>query len=146
MFRRDHRLEFAWPIPVVLCGLVFGSATFAQEPGAESVELSVTDQTTVSGSSSSESSADTQITDRESKENLRKSVMTGLLVLSLICIVFLVLIILVALWARRIRMMTQKPLPDQHVDDPLWYLRKGKPAESSAVADMTDRGLPDDES
>ena len=72
------------------------------------------------------------------RESARKSAMAGLLVLSLICIVFLVLIILVALWARRIRMLTREPLPEQHPGDPLWYLRKGKGSDSSDVAELTD--------
>lgn len=85
-------------------------------------------------------------TDRdEKKEQLRKSAIAGLLVLSLICIVFLLLIILVALWARRIRMMTRQPLPAQNPDDPLWYLRKGKPRDSSGAAEFTDdRSSPDE--
>ena len=72
------------------------------------------------------------------RESARKSAIAGLLVLSLICIVFLVLIILVALWARRIRMLTREPLPEQHPGDPLWYLRKGKGSDSSDVAELTD--------
>ena len=74
------------------------------------------------------------------KEKLRKSAMAGLFVLSLICIVFLVLIILVALWARRIRMLTRQPLPEQHPGDQLWYLRKGKGLDSSDVAELPDGG------
>ena len=74
------------------------------------------------------------------KQQLRKSAMAGLLVLSLICIVFLVLIILVALWARRIRLLTRQPLPTQHPGDQLWYLRKGKCLDSSDVAELTDGG------
>lgn len=72
------------------------------------------------------------------KAELRKSVMAGLLVLSLICIVFLVLIVLVALWARRIRMLTRQPLPEQHPGDPLWYLRKGKESDSADVVATDD--------
>jgi cobalamin biosynthesis Mg chelatase CobN len=73
-------------------------------------------------------------------EKLRKSALAGLLILSLICIVFLVLIILVALWARRIRMLTRQPLPEQHPGDPLWYLRKGKGSDSSDIAEFMDSG------
>lgn len=73
-------------------------------------------------------------------EKLRKSALAGLLILSLICIVFLMLIILVALWARRIRMLTRQPLPEQHPGDPLWYLRKGKGSDSSDIAEVMDRG------
>ena len=72
------------------------------------------------------------------KEKLRKSALAGLLVLSLICIVFLVLIILVALWARRIRMLTRQPLPEMHPGDPLWYLRKGKGSDTPETAELTD--------
>lgn len=82
-----------------------------------------------------------EVIDQESeKENLRKSALAGLLVLSLICIVFLVLIILVALWARRIRMLTRQPLPELHPGDPLWYLRKGKGSDSTDIAELTDGG------
>lgn len=79
------------------------------------------------------------------KEQLRKSALAGLLVLSLICIVFLLLIILVALWARRIRMLTRQPLPAQNPDDPLWYLRKGKTRESSETAESAGDHRPRDE-
>ena len=75
------------------------------------------------------------------RESARKSAMAGLLVLSLICIVFLVLIVLVALWARRIRMLTQQPLPDQQPGDPLWYLRKGKGSDASDGARLADGGV-----
>ena len=80
------------------------------------------------------------------KEKLRKSALAGLLVLSLICIVFLVLIILVALWARRIRILTRQPVPEQHPGDPLWYLRKGRGSDSSDIAELTDGGSSHEES
>lgn len=80
------------------------------------------------------------IDEENEKEKLRKSALAGLLVLSLICIVFLVLIILVALWARRIRMLTRESVPEQRPGDPLWYLRKGKGSDSPDIAELTDGG------
>ncbi len=64
-------------------------------------------------------------TDVEKQSELRQqSALAGLLVLALLCVVFLTLMICVVLWARRMRRLTNQPLPDQHPGDPLWYLRK----------------------
>mgnify|MGYP007114263783 CR=1 FL=1 len=58
----------------------------------------------------------------ESKRKRLRAVV-GMLVLALVCFVFLVLILVVIVWARRIRKLTHKALPDQHPGDPLWYLK-----------------------
>jgi cobalamin biosynthesis Mg chelatase CobN len=64
-------------------------------------------------------------TDAEKRSELRQqSALAGLLVLALLCVVFVTLMICVVLWARRMRRLTNQPLPDQHPGDPLWYLRK----------------------
>ena len=116
-----------------------------EQPADEAVE-SFDAQTNSSPDADSEStqvagSVPRTIDDKERlRDSARKSAMAGLLVLSLICIVFLVLIVFVALWARRIRMLTQQPLPEQHPGDPLWYLRKGKGSDSSDVAKLADGG------
>jgi hypothetical protein len=104
----------------------------AETPEAESLSLDADAQ------SLEEARLRKYIEQEAEEEKLRKSALAGLLVLSLICIVFLVLIILVALWARRIRMLTRQPLPEQHPGDPLWYLRKGKGSDSSDIAELTD--------
>jgi len=63
--------------------------------------------------------------DPEKQAELRQqSAVAGLLVLALLCVIFLTLMIGVVLWARRMRKLTNRPLPDQHPGDPLWYLRK----------------------
>lgn len=119
--------------------------TVSQQPLNQAVEPT-DEQTKLASDSDLESTevadAALRITDEREvdKQKLRKSAMAGLLVLSLICIVFIVLIILVALWARRIRMLTRQPLPEQHPGDQLWYLRKGKGLDSSEVAELTDSG------
>ena len=53
----------------------------------------------------------------------RQSAVAGLLMLGLLCGVFLFLILVVVFWARRIRLETLEPLPEQHPGDPLWYLK-----------------------
>ncbi|MHC4879826.1 MAG: hypothetical protein ACYTGL_25520 [Planctomycetota bacterium] len=86
-----------------------------------------------------EAVATTSSDDANAESELKQqSAIAGLLVLALLCVVFLTLIICVVLWARRMRLMTAKPLPDQHPGDPLWYLRKpaddDQNPESSAVS------------
>jgi hypothetical protein len=162
MFRQSYRSPTL--IAVLLTAVVvpwLGGSAVAQDKAAETVVAeqpadgseeaanaqaeSSSDESKLSdGNSESTEVADAprrMIDEQEAeKEKLRKSAMAGLLVLSLICIVFLVLIILVALWARRIRMLTRQPLPELHPGDPLWYLRKGKSSDSSDTAELTDSG------
>ena len=158
MFRQNYRSRAL--IAVLLTAVVvlrFESSVVAQdespdkpvvEQPAERADGPADVQTDPSNAADSESDEisgaaqrviDEQETERL-RESARKSAMAGLLVLSLICIVFLVLIVLVALWARRIRLLTRQPLPEQHPGDPLWYLRKGKGSDSSDVAGLTDGG------
>lgn len=59
----------------------------------------------------------------ESQGRKRQSAVAGLLMLGLLCGVFLFLILVVVFWARRIRLETLEPLPEQHSGDPLWYLK-----------------------
>jgi cobalamin biosynthesis Mg chelatase CobN len=120
----------------------------ADEPADVQTEPSSDAATSIAADSESTEAADAArrtIDEQEAeterlRESARKSAMAGLLVLSLICIVFLVLIVLVALWARRIRMLTRQPLPELRPGDPLWYLRKGKGSDSSDIAELTDGG------
>jgi hypothetical protein len=147
MFQQNHRSAavlvflFSTAVFLPLDGLLL-----AQEkaPQATSVELddasAVNDQTDFAPGETP-----TIVETETEKEQLRNSALAGLLVLSLICIVFLILIILVALWARRIRILTRQPLPHQHPDDPLWYLRKGRTPDSPEIAELADGGSPQDE-
>jgi hypothetical protein len=156
MFRQSYRSPVL--IAVLLTAAVMpwpGCSAVAQDEASETpatkqsagevVEPSDT-RTNSSSDADFESTetADPALRTIDEKERLRasarKSAMAGLLVLSLICIVFLVLIVVVALWARRIRMLTRQPLPEQHPGDPLWYLRKGKGSDSSDVAKVADGG------
>lgn len=117
---------------------LFSAVVFAQREGSNDTAATTDEQSVARESPIAAAGADKHGLDKEAeKAKLRSSVMAGLLVLSLICIVFLVLVILVALWARRIRLMTQQPLPEMHPGDPLWYLRKGKPSDSPELADNT---------
>lgn len=164
MFRRNDQLRFALTaLLIAVVGFVFCDSAFSQdEAGIDPAESTAAAEQPVESVLSEDESAETttadeaspdaeseeaiaarrqEVTDEEKKkEKLRKSALAGLLVLSLICIVFLVLIILVALWARRIRMLTREPLPEQHPGDPLWYLRKGKGSDSPDIAELTDGG------
>ena len=156
MFRQSYRspvlIPVLWTLVVVSwleCPAVaqdeLSEITVTQHPVNQAVEPT-DEQAKLASDSDLESTevadAAQRMTDeREAdKQKLRKSAMAGLLVLSLICIVFLVLIILVALWLRRLRMLTCQPLPEQHPNDQLWYLRKGKGLDSSDVAELTDSG------
>lgn len=158
MFRQNYRSRVLTAVLLTaVVALRFEGSVVAQdespdkpvaEQPAESADEPADVQTDPSNDADSESSEsanaaqrviDEQETERL-RESARKSAMAGLLVLSLICIVFLVLIVLVALWARRIRMLTRQPLPEQHPGDPLWYLRKGKGSDSSDIANLTDGG------
>lgn len=162
MFRRNHQM--AAPLSslrAVVILLVFSHSVNAQEdasapsssvqPVASATDASPPTVETLEASSRT----DSQVTEGDrrhppegrpessgiqenEKEQLRKSALAGLLVLSLICIVFLILIILVALWARRIRMLTRQPLPKQHPGDPLGYLRKGNKADVLDVAKLSE--------
>lgn len=154
MFRQSFRspilitvLMTAVVLPWLGCSAVAqdeASQTPATEQSADrAVEPSDTQTNSPSDAHfESTETADSALRTIDEKERLRasarKSAMAGLLVLSLICIVFLVLIVVVALWARRIRMLTRQPLPEQHPGDPLWYLRKGKGSDSSDVAKLAD--------
>lgn len=82
-------------------------------------------------------------TSEERKERLRQSAVAGLLVLSLVCVVFLVLILVVALWARRIRMMTRQPLPEQQPGDPLWYLKNPQQSGSGNSTALSNSDIAD---
>ena len=158
MFRQNFRSPLMIAILLTAVAMPWlGCSAVAQD---DSSETTVTEQTddgvdepadaiTKSSSDSDPESAeitdsalpmaDEQDAERERlRESARKSAMAGLLVLSLICIVFLILIILVALWARRIRMLTRQPLPEIHPGDPLWYLRKGKGSDTPETAELTD--------
>lgn len=158
MFRQDYRSRVL--IAVLLMAVValrFEGSVVAQdespdnpvagqaaERADEPADVQTDPSNAVDSESSEVSDAAKRVIDEQETERLResarKSAMAGLLVLSLICIVFLVLIVLVALWARRIRMLTRQPLPEQHPGDPLWYLRKGKGSDSSDIAKLTEGG------
>jgi cobalamin biosynthesis Mg chelatase CobN len=164
MFRRSHQTA---ALPVSLRAavflLVFSHSVNAQEDASLTSNLeqpvaSTADASPPTVATSEESSrTDLQVTEGDrrhspedrpestgiqenEKEQLRKSALAGLLVLSLICVVFLILIILVALWARRIRMLTRQPLPKQHPGDPLGYLRKRNKADTVDVAELSEDG------
>ena len=159
MFRRNQQLSAVLSVFLVVAGfLPVGDVAFAQNEKQDAPETQVAEQP--AGSlSDPEAAVELQgdkmmmnadrrkmveeqrqkaIGQENEKEQLRKSALAGLLVLSLICVVFLVLIILVALWARRIRMLTRQPLPEQHPGDPLWYLRKGKTPNSPEIGELID--------
>lgn len=168
MFRRSNQLSFArTALLTALAGFALAGSAFSQDDAAASsvevvaedpVESSARKDEIVDPAIADDASSDTESEEAHTerrrkavelenrKENLRKSALAGLLVLSLICIVFLILIILVALWARRIRMLTRQPLPEMHPGDPLWYLRKGKGSDSPDIAELTDGGLSHEES
>ena len=109
-------------VGLVVAVLMIGqplSATRAQD-----LADAVADSDAASSETASDADAEPE-SDAEKRDELKQwSALTGLLILALLCIVFLTLMIGVILWARRIRRMTGKPLPDQHPGDPLWYLRK----------------------
>ena len=158
MFRQDYRSRVL--IAVLLMAVValgFEGSVVAQdespekpaaeqpaERGAEPTDAQTDPSNDADSEPSEVSDAAQRVIDEQEtermRESARKSAMAGLLVLSLICIVFLVLIVLVALWARRIRMLTRQPLPEQHPGDPLWYLRKGKGSDSSDIDKLSDGG------
>ncbi len=168
MFRRSNQLSFArTALLTALAGFALAGSAFSQDDAAASsievvaedpVESSACKDEIVDPAIADDASFDTESEEARTerrrkavelenkKENLRKSALAGLLVISLICIVFLILIILVALWARRIRMLTRQPLPEIHPGDPLWYLRKGKGSDSPDVAELTDGGSSHEES
>ena len=77
------------------------------------------------------SAADPAEKSDDPKEEQRQAAVAGLLVLSLVCLVFLFLILFVVMWARRMRRLVNQPLPDQHPGDPLWYLRKPSAAPAA---------------
>ena len=160
MFRQNYRSRVLTAVLLTaFVALRFEGSVVAQDespdkPVAEQPAERAAEPTDPSNDADSESSEGTnaalRVIDEQETERLResarKSAMAGLLVLSLICIVFLVLIVLVALWARRIRMLTRQPLPEQHPGDPLWYLRKGKGSDSSGIANLTEGGSSHEES
>ncbi len=162
MIRRSNQLSFSvTALLTAVVGFTLVSAAFSQDDAAgrsaevdaeAAVELSLRQNETVAPAIVAAAAVDAEsekerierrrkVAEQEKRKvNLRKSALAGLLVLSLICIVFLILIILVALWARRIRMLTHQPLPEVHPGDPLWYLRKGKGSDSPDIAELTDGG------
>jgi hypothetical protein len=157
MFRRSNQLSFArTALLTALAGFALAGSAFSQDDAP--VESSACKDEIVDPAIADDASSDTESEEarperrrkavelENRKENLRKSALAGLLVISLICIVFLILIILVALWARRIRMLTRQPLPEMHPGDPLWYLRKGKGSDSPDIAELTDGGSSHEES
>jgi len=146
MFRRNHYTKFALVLLTVSAAsslasnVALGQSPESKNTAAADGQSDARDTPTVAAE------GDKSGLDKEAeKAKLRSSAMAGLLVLSLICIVFLVLIVLVALWARRIRLMTQQPLPEQHPGDPLWYLRKGNQSDSTDIAKVADSGSPRDD-
>ncbi|NQV23814.1 MAG: hypothetical protein HQ518_05540 [Rhodopirellula sp.] len=146
MFQQTLR-SAAQPAALILLMTFFslGHSAFAQDENA-TVGTAVTEQVVKNPAKAADDSARHAIADQDAeKEQRRKSALAGLLVLSLICIVFLVLIVLVALWARRIRMLTHQPLPEQHPGDPLWYLRNGKGSDVSDIASLTEGSSSHDE-
>jgi len=74
------------------------------------------------------------------QQRKQQSAVAGLLMLGLLCGVFLFLILVVVFWARRIRLDTTQPLPEQQLGDPLWYLKK-----PSAISDVPASGPENDE-
>lgn len=111
----------------VIAGLVIVALILGQSPSATKAQ-DQSDAVAISDALPAEAVSDANadpVSDAEKREELKQwSALTGLLILALLCIVFLTLMIGVILWARRIRRMTSKPLPEQHPGDPLWYLRK----------------------
>jgi hypothetical protein len=162
MIRRSDQLRLALTalliaaVGIASCGSAFSQDEVKNDPAVtaaeqlvesalseeEPVESAIADDASREVDSEEARAARRQkvIDEENEKEKLRKSALAGLLVLSLICIVFLVLIILVALWARRIRMLTREPVPGLHPGDPLWYLRKGKGSDSPDIVELTDGG------
>ena len=162
MIQRSDQLRFALTalltaaVGIASCGSAISQDEVENEPvvttAEQQVDSALTEKEADETATVDEASRDDEaeearaarrqkvIDEENEKENLRKSALAGLLVLSLICIVFLVLILLVALWARRIRMLTREPVPRQHPGDPLWYLRKGKGSDSPDIAELTDGG------
>ncbi len=134
----QHQLRRRWFFHVivgfVVVALMLGqplSATKAQDQ-SDAVANSETAPVDVASDADVEPESDA-----EKRDELKQwSALTGLLILALLCIVFLTLMIGVILWARRIRRMTSKSLPEQHPGDPLWYLRK--PAAKSGDVERGD--------
>jgi hypothetical protein len=77
---------------------------------------------------------------RDFQKRKQQSAVAGLLMLGLLCGVFLFLILVVVFWARRIRLESTQPLPDQQPGDPLWYLKK-----PSAISDASTSGFDGEE-
>lgn len=147
MIRRNHPISFALLVLVAVISMTDSGNAFAQAEARSDSETRTGVQPVAQESPAVTPATDNRVPDSEAeKAKLRSSAMAGLLALSLICIVFLVLIVLVALWARRIRRMTQEPLPELHPGDPLWYLRKDKPSGPQEIAAMEDGSPPADES
>lgn len=76
---------------------------------------------------------------RDLQQRKQQSAVAGLLMLGLLCGVFLFLILVVVFWARRIRLETKQPLPEQQPGDPLWYLKK-----PSTMSDASASGFDSD--
>lgn len=162
MIRRSDQLRFALAalltaaVGIASCGSAVSQDEVEHEPVVTTAEQKVDSASTEEGAANTAAAEEVSrdgeseearaarrqkvIDEENDEEKLMKSALAGLLVLSLICIVFLVLIILVAMWARRIRMLTRQPVPEQHPGDPLWYLRKGKGSDSPDIAELTDSG------
>ena len=113
------------------CGVIVGLVSVALMLGqplsatkAQDQPDAVSNSDTVPAETASDADAD-PVSDAEKRDELKQwSALTGLLILALLCLIFLTLMIGLILWARRIRRMTSRPLPEQHPGDPLWYLRK----------------------
>jgi len=161
MIRRSDQLRFALTalliaaVGIAFCGSAVSQDEVEHEPvvttSEQKIDSASTEYAGADTATADEASRDGEseearaarrqrVIDEENEKEMMKSALAGLLILSLICIVFLVLIILVALWARRIRMLTREPVPEQHPGDPLWYLRKGKGPDSPDIAELTDGG------
>ena len=125
MRRAIEQPAFTRWLCLILCLLAFGSSTWtaalqAQGESASQETLApVADIPDAGADLSQAPDADRQ----DEAERKRQKAIVGMLVLALVCFVFLLFILVVILWARRIRNLTHKPLPEQHPGDPLWYLR-----------------------
>lgn len=148
MFRGCDRKGLALLLLIPFTGVTLAVNSVAAQTGRSGSGRTAGENRTVDDLPTQDRQAESvtsELNAEERKQQLRKSALAGLLVLSLICAVFLILIIFVALWARRIRRLTRQPMPPPRPDDPLWYLRKGRPADGQKSADsITDR-LPSDE-
>lgn len=152
MFRRN-------PVSAIFLSSLFGLVLLnlsiepapAQQPAADDPTADAATPTTASPVAAEAvepiqtSHADTGNPDDE-QERRQQSAVAGLLILSLVCIVFLVLILFVALWARRIRQMAGQPLPPQHPGDPLWYLRQKTTARLRDGVEVADDDTVTDDS